>query len=197
MDMVGHLCSSGSLFIGQGDRGIGSPPRSVLFGSHQVWMLVHRKYTLVSGAHFVEGHQFQFEHQSTILIVESGNAHFSSYKNGSVLCFAASLINREGCCDTKTEQMTHPSDLFRSTHETFFLLWSFILLFAPTLNNPAAESSMKCLVSSLSRTKCFSAWEGSIKDRPLCFFLKQNYKICVNVLGYFRGYSCYNTFDWW
>ena len=57
MDMVGHLCSSGSLFIGRGDRGIGSPPRSVLFGSHQVWMLVHRKYTLVSGAHFVEGHQ--------------------------------------------------------------------------------------------------------------------------------------------
>ena len=54
---MGHLCSSGSLFIGRGDQGIGSPPRSVLFGSHQVWMLVHRKYTLVSGAHFVEGHQ--------------------------------------------------------------------------------------------------------------------------------------------
>ena len=47
----------GSLFIGRGNQGNGSPPRSVLFGSHQVWMLVHRKYTLVSGAHFVEGHQ--------------------------------------------------------------------------------------------------------------------------------------------
>ena len=107
--------------------------------------------------------------------------HYNCYKNGSVLRFAAALVKREGCCDTKTEQVTlHLIDLATSRQDK-------------TLNGILQTARWtqpwSCWVfneMSLQLSEWEQAWsphsEGSHKDRPFFLFLKRNFKISVRYL---------------